>query len=99
MDEAGRPLQTPVDNSPGWIIDGRLEIINPLISIEPAALEEARQVLRLWSWTRGSILVRGMAPGSYGPLPEAGGIGDQSAVLIDAFELLRRWDIEDATLD
>ena len=94
MNEAGQPHPAPPDGGPGWIIDGRLETVNPLLSLDPADLEEAKTVIGLWSWTRGSIMVRGLAPGSYGPLPTAGGIADQAAVLMDAFELLRHWDFQ-----
>ena len=96
MNGAGQPHLAPTDRGPGWIIDGRLEAVNPLLSLDPADLEEARGVISLWSWTRGSIAVRGLAPGNYGPLPTAGGVADQAAVLMDAFELLRHWDFEAA---
>jgi hypothetical protein len=96
MNEADQAHVIPPDRGPGWIIDGRLETENPLLSVKPADLEEANEVLRLWSWSRGSILVRGLAPGNFGPLPAAGGIADQGAVLMDAFELLRHWDFQAA---
>jgi hypothetical protein len=63
--------------------------------MQPGDQEAAAAVLQLWSWTRGSIMTRGLAPGNYGPLPTAGGIADQAAVLMDAFELLRSWEFKE----
>lgn len=95
-DGFGRPYQEPPPGfGRGWLIHEELHTRNPLLTIPAADIEEAYMVLRLWGWTRGTILVRGLAPGSFGPLPGGGGVADQPAALLDAFEELQTEDLAD----
>lgn len=61
-----------VDGS-AWDVDGEVYPINPRLLVQPGTWE----TVRLWDCARGGA-----------GLPEAGGAGEQAAVMLDAFEVL-----------
>lgn len=71
-----------------WEIDGVLYERNPAGAVPPWAID----MLTLWrAYAPPPGRIAGMAAGvirSTGHLPEAGGAGEQAAIMLDAFECM-----------
>lgn len=72
----------------GWMLDGQVVMENPRLHVGPGEVE----MLVLWrQYAPRPGRIAGMAAGILpvvGHLPEAGGVGDQAAIMIDAFEIM-----------
>ena len=72
----------------GWMVDGQVVMENPRMYVGPGEAE----MLVLWrQYAPLPGRIAGMAAGLIpvtGHLPEAGGVGDQAAIMIDAFEIM-----------
>lgn len=83
---AGRPRDfaggsAAPDGGPGWLVFGELYPTNPRLLLD----DEATEMLRLFR-----LYGREMGP----LMPEAGGVMDQSAAMLDAFSLMRGAELE-----
>jgi hypothetical protein len=72
----------------GWLLDGHVVMENPRLFVGPGEAD----MLVLWrQYAPRPGRIAGMAAGLVpvtGHLPEAGGLGDQAAIMIDAFEIM-----------
>ena len=66
--------EKPPDGGPGWEIAGEVYTTNPALDLDPAWWD----VVRLWRAYKGGGY-------SIGYLPDAGGMNDQAAWLVDIF--------------
>lgn len=82
--------ELPPDGGPGWIIDGEVYPTNPKHQVP----DELWDMVRIWRACRprpGRIC--GMAAGiipTATHLPEAGGVMDQAAIMMDALDVMDR---------
>jgi hypothetical protein len=68
----------PLDGGEGWEIEGVVFKRNP----KRLLTRDDQEMVRIWSWTRVGDM------GGARPLPDAGGIQDQAAVMMDAIGIM-----------
>lgn len=77
FDAAGVAVERPADGGKGWDIAGEFYPDNPAKRIGHGE----RAVIALWDAARGGEF-------GAGPLPDTGGVNDQSAWLLDALRVV-----------
>ncbi|MBB6251430.1 hypothetical protein [Nitrospirillum iridis] len=80
----------PPDGGPGWEVDGEFHPTNPKLTLTPADWD----MLSIWQACRprpGRIggMAAGIIPAST-HLPQAGGVMDQAAIMLDALDAMDR---------
>jgi hypothetical protein len=86
--DGDRIYPRPPDRGPGWDILGEFYEVNPRSLIGEGDVE----MVRFWAaYAPEPGRIAGMSAGVLpvqGHLPEAGGFGDQAAVMLDAFAVM-----------